>query len=198
MQMINHTKKTLILNTLRSSSIWLRVVYRNTANDMLVTHYSRILSTFKIASYLTVTELNASPYVESMPIILRYPRWCTKPSTFTALRLQDFKTLFLSLEARKLFLRSRKWQIQTYIMAQTQTQDTTWTTPLSGWEVSAWIPASFLRAARWKMSDGLGGSALIILSAVRVIFSSLPMSPFFVLPKKQTRLKKMAFCITAW
>ena len=36
------------------------------------------------------------------------------------------------------------------------------------------------------MSDGLGGSALMILPAVRVIFSSLPMSHFFALPKKQT------------
>ena len=38
-------------------------------------------------------------------------------------RLEDFKTLFLSLEARKIFLRSCKWQIQTNTMAQTQTQD---------------------------------------------------------------------------
>ena len=38
--------------------------------------------------------------------------------------LQDFKTLFLSLEARKIFLRSREWQIQTYTLVQTQTQDT--------------------------------------------------------------------------
>ena len=36
--------------------------------------------------------------------------------------LQDFKILFLSLEARKIFLRSRKCQIQTYTMAQTQTK----------------------------------------------------------------------------
>ena len=50
--------------------------------------------------------------------------WCDRERhTVNMTRQKDFKTLFLSLEARKIFLRSRKCQIQTYTMAQTQTQD---------------------------------------------------------------------------
>ena len=40
------------------------------------------------------------------------------------------------------------------------------------------------------MSDGLSGSALIILPAVRVIFSSLPISPFFIFSEETDQIEE--------
>ena len=72
--------------------------------------------------HTTPHHTNCSPELQDPYSINNFNLRYFEGSENVSFILQDFKTLFLSLEARKI-LRSRKWQIQTYTMAQTQTQD---------------------------------------------------------------------------